>query len=188
MTSKAWQVSVINPILCRRVQPLTGPYSESVRCALHVLWMPSQGEYVRMDNSECPVSNYKLRAQETTVSQRLRRASSVILSNRTRMEPPMNRDDCYSATHPSEHNSVHILKKSGRGRDFREADWRSRREKEGEKIGKGGRKSKNPELEERYLRGRSHEFPFLMPIPKVHGYGCPQVQPFHAGGCAAVRR
>lgn len=100
----------------------------------------------------------------------------------------MNRDDCYSATHASEHNSVHILKKSGRRRDTREIEWRDRREKEGEKIGKGKWGSKNPELEERYLRGRSHDFPFLMPIPKSHGYGCPQVQPCYAAGCAAVSR
>jgi len=100
----------------------------------------------------------------------------------------MNRDDCYSATHASDHNSVHILKKSWRMRGLREAEWRKRREREGEKIGKGKWKSKDTELEERYLRGRSHEFPFSMPITKTYGYGCPRLQPSHAGGCAAVRR
>jgi hypothetical protein len=98
----------------------------------------------------------------------------------------MNRDDCYSATHPSEHNSVHILDRSDLGRDIREVEWRKRREKEGEKIGKGKRRGKNTELEERYMRGRSHDFPFLMPTPKSHGYGCPHVQPRYAAGCAAV--
>lgn len=97
----------------------------------------------------------------------------------------MDRDDCYSATHPSEHNAVHIIGKSARARDLREAEWRRRREKEGEKIGKGKR-SKNAELEERYLRGRSHEFPFLMPVPKAHGYGCPHAQRSYAPACVAV--
>ena len=102
------------------------------------------------------------------------------------MEPPMNRDDCYSATHPSEHNSVHILDRSDLGRDIREVEWRKRREKEGEKIGKGKRRGKNTDLEERYMRGRSHDFPFLMPTPRAHGYGCPHVQPRYVAGCAAV--
>ena len=97
----------------------------------------------------------------------------------------MNRDDCYSATHPSEHNAVHIIGKSACGRDHREAEWRRRREKEGEKIGKGKR-NKNAELEERYLRGRSHDFPFLMPVPKIHGYGCPHAQRSYTPACAVV--
>jgi len=98
----------------------------------------------------------------------------------------MNRDDCYSATHPSEHNSVHIIGRSERRRNAREIEWRKRREKEGKKIGKGKGKSKNAELEERYLRGRSHDFPFLMRVPKTHGYGCPHVQKAYAAGCAVV--
>lgn len=125
--------------------------------------------------------------QGSTVGERLARAGSAIFSSRSRMEPPINRDDCYSATHPSEHNSIHVIGRSGRGRKFREAEWRRRREKEGEKIGKGKRRSKSTELEERYLRGRGHDFPFLMPVPKAFGYGCPHVQQSWAGGCAVVR-
>jgi len=121
------------------------------------------------------------------MGQRLARVGSVINSKRDRMEPPMNRDDCYSATHPSEHNSVHIIGtgRSGGKRKLRETEWGKRREREGEKIGKGKWKSKNAELEERYLRGRSHDFPFSMPVPKTPGYGCPHVQRSHPGGCAA---
>ena len=100
----------------------------------------------------------------------------------------MNREDCYSATHASEHSSVYILKRSQRGRGAREIEWRRRREREGEKIGKVGWRNKNAELEERYLRGRDHDFAFLMPVLKTCGYGCPRVQAYYAAGCAAVRR
>ena len=99
----------------------------------------------------------------------------------------MNRDDCYSATHPSEHNSVYIIDRSELKRNIREAEWRKRREKEGRKVGKGTWRSKDTELEERYLRGRTHDFPFMMPAPTTYGYGWPSVQPCHAVGCAAVR-
>jgi len=124
--------------------------------------------------------------QEVTVGQRLARVGSAILPGRNRMEPPMNRDDYYSATHPSDHNSVYIIDKSGPKRDTRETEWGRRRGKEGERVGKGTRRSKNADLEERYLRGRAHEFPFSMPAPTTYGYGWPCVQPCHAAGCAAV--
>ena len=147
--------------------------------------MSPQGGYVTMV-ARVKYLIVRCVTKETSTRQRLARASSTILSSRSRMEPPMNRDDCYSATHPSEHNSVLILNKSRR--TARETEWRRRREREGEKIGKGKWKSKDTELEERYLRGRSHDFPFMIPVTKNYGYGCPRVQQNHPGGCAAVRR
>lgn len=124
--------------------------------------------------------------QEVTVGQRLARASSGILSSRHRMEPPISRDDCYAATHPSDHNSTFVFGRSAWKREYRQAEWRRRREKEGEKIGKGKRGGKQTEIEERYLRGRDHEFPFSLPVSKVHGYGCPHVQQKYAPACAVV--
>jgi hypothetical protein len=125
--------------------------------------------------------------QGTSVGQRLARASSVIFSNRSHMELPMSRDDCYAATHPSEHNSVFILARSGWRRELRQTEWRRRREKEGEKIGKGKRADKDIETEERYLRGRDHEFPFSSPVTSARGYGCPHEQERWIGACAVVR-
>ncbi|KAF9646512.1 hypothetical protein BDM02DRAFT_3008899 [Thelephora ganbajun] len=122
--------------------------------------------------------------KEITVAQRLSRVGSAILPSRNRVEPPTKRDDCYAATHASEHNSVHIVGRSERGRNYRVVQWGRRREKEGERIGKGKWGSKDAELEERYLRGRSHDFPFLSPVSKAHGYGCPHVQRAYNATCA----
>jgi hypothetical protein len=112
--------------------------------------------------------------------------NSTILSNRDNMEPPMNRDDCYAATHPSEHNSVFITGRSGWRRELRWTQWGRRREKEGEKVGKGKRTAKDNEVEERYLRGLDHEFPFSSPVTKTHGYGCPHEQKIYSAACAVV--
>lgn len=126
-------------------------------------------------------------AQESTFGQRLARATTVISSNLAHMDPPMSRDDCYAATHPSEHNSVFVIGRSGYRRKMRQTQWEKRREKDAEKIGKGGRTRKDRETEDRYLRGRDHEFPFSSPVPKTHGYGCPHAQKSYASACAAVR-
>lgn len=122
--------------------------------------------------------------KEVTVGQRIARASSGILSSRHRMEPPIRRDDSYAATHPSDHNSIFVLGRSAWRREVRQIEWGKRREKEGEKIGKGKRGGKDTEIEERYLRGRDHEFPFSLPVSRVHGYGCPHVQQSYIPACA----
>ncbi|KAF9779250.1 hypothetical protein BJ322DRAFT_450903 [Thelephora terrestris] len=122
----------------------------------------------------CPV-------KDIGVGERLVRALS---SRPRRIDPPTNRDDCYAATHPSEHNSVFVIGRSGLKRTLQQAEWRRRRDEEGQKIGKGKRVGKGTEVEERYMRGRDHEFPFSSPVPKVHGYGCPHAQNTHRGACA----
>lgn len=122
--------------------------------------------------------------QETSVGQRLARAGSVIFSNRQHMKPPVNRDDCYAATHPSEHNSVFVIGRSERKRELRQGEWEKWRKEEGEKIRNGSTVGKHSE---RYLRGRDHEFAFLSPVKKSHGYGCPHVQKSYASACAVVR-
>lgn len=187
ITSKAWQVSIISMTFSQWIISLSKPLEDSVRGSLYVLWMSSAGEYAVTNSGKPVILIINCINQEATVGQRLARAGSVILPSRNRMEPPVDRDDCYSATHPSEHNSVYIIDRSGPTRDVREAEWRRRREKEGEKVGKGTRRSKNTGLEERYMRGRIHDFPFTMPVPTTCGYGWPCVQLRHAAGCAAVR-
>lgn len=99
----------------------------------------------------------------------------------------MNRDDCYAATHPSEHNSVFVIGRSGQRRGLRQAEWKRRREEESGKLGKGKRGGKDIETEERYMRGRDHEFPFSSPIPKSHGHDCPHAQKSYVAACAVVR-
>lgn len=121
--------------------------------------------------------------QDITVGGRLTRA---ILSRRHRIDPPMNRDECYAATHSSEHNSVFIIGKSGRRHSLQQAEWRRRREEEGGKTGKGKRVGKDTEVEERYIRGRGHDFPFSSPIPNSHGYGCPHAKMAYFALCAVV--
>lgn len=140
--------------------------------------MSCEGKY-RIKDCSKPLINHV--QQETTVGQRL----SAIFSDHHHMEPPMSRDDCYAATHPSEHNSVFIIGRSGRGRNQRQTEWERRREKEGEKIGKGKRAGKESEIEG-YLRGRDHGFPFLSPVPKTHGYGCPHAHQSYTLACAVV--
>ena len=109
-----------------------------------------------------------------------------MLSTRHCMQPPMSRDDCYAATHPSDHNSVFIKGRSAWRRELRQVEWERRRVQEGKKVEKGKFWGKDAELEERYSRGQSHEYPFLSSAAKTPGYGCPHVQQAYAGSCAAV--
>ena len=140
--------------------------------------MSCEGKY-RVKDCSGPLIHHV--EQETTVGQRL----SAIFSDYHHIEPPISRDDCYAATHPSEHNSVFIIGRSGWRRNLRQTEWEKRREKEGEKIGKGKRAGKESEIEG-YLRGRDHGFPFLSPVPKAHGYGCPHAHKSYTSACAVV--
>ena len=54
--------------------------------------------------------------QGATVGQRLSRLTTLVLSHYQRMNPPMDREDCYSATHPSDHNSIFINSRLGKQR------------------------------------------------------------------------
>lgn len=101
--------------------------------------------------------------QDITLGGRLAR---MVSSRKDRIDPPMNRDDCYAATHSSEHNSVFIIGRSEYGRTRQQ----QQREKERRKLGLG------------------HEFPFSSPIPgqNDYGYGCPHAQQVYLLACAVV--
>lgn len=139
--------------------------------------MSREGKSTANDHNE-PLTHHV--EQELSVGQRL----SSFFSDRCEMPPPMSRDDSCAATHASEHSSIFLIGRSAWGRGMRQAEWGRRREKEGEKIGKGKR---GGDIGERYLRGRDHEYPFLPPVPKTHGYGCPHTKQYYAAACAVVR-
>ena len=52
MTSKAWQVSIIDLILDKRMGPLTGSLSDSIRGTLHVLWVSTTGKYTNTGGND----------------------------------------------------------------------------------------------------------------------------------------
>ena len=127
--------------------------------------------------------------QGTTVGQRLSRLSTLVLSPRPRMDPPMDRDDCFSVTHPSDHNSIFINSRMNKGRrEIRKSTWQRRRDRDGEKIrqSKGKAKKENKDLEERHARGQDHDAAFMVPVPLIYGYGYPYAYPVHPGSCAGV--
>ena len=111
----------------------------------------------------------------------------MILSHPHHVKPPINREDCYAATHPSEHNSVFVLARSGLRREIREEEWKRRKVEEEAKMWKGKQTGKGMETEERYFRTRDHEFPFSSPVTMAHGYGCPHEKECYRGACAVVR-
>ncbi|KAF9644170.1 hypothetical protein BDM02DRAFT_3175056, partial [Thelephora ganbajun] len=121
----------------------------------------------------------------TTVGQRLGKLSALIFSHRPRMDSPMDREDCYSATHPSDHNSVFINSRIGKQRrEVRKLTWKRRRDRDSQKIKESKGKIKNKELGERYARGHDHDAAFMVPVPLVYGYGYPFVYTPYPGLCA----
>ena len=127
--------------------------------------------------------------QGTTVGQRLSRLSALVLSPRPHIDPPMDREDCHSATHPSDHNSIFINSPLNKERrEMRKLTWQRRRDRDGEKLkgSKGKAKNKDRDLEERHARGQDHDAAFMVPVPLIYGYGYPYVYPLYPGSCAGV--
>ena len=125
--------------------------------------------------------------QGTTIGQRLGVLRRLVFPNNLRMDPPMDREDCYAVTHPSDHNSIFIGSQLGKQqREVRKLRWKRRRDRDGQKIKGSEGKAKDKDLEERYARGQDHEAAFMVPVPLAHGYAYPYVYPPYPGSCAGV--
>ena len=125
--------------------------------------------------------------QGTTIGQRLSKLTVFVLSRHQPMDPPIDREDCYSATHPSDHNSVFISSAVGKQRrDVRKRKWKRRRDRDGQKIEKSKGKVNDKNLQERHTRGQDHDAAFMVPVPLTYGYGYPWVYPAYPGMCAGV--
>jgi len=125
--------------------------------------------------------------QGATVGQRLSRLTTLVLSRYHRMDHPIDREDCYSATHPSDHNSIHINSRLAKQRrEVRRLRWKRRRDRDGEKNKRSKGKAKNKDFEERYARGQDHDPAFMVPVPLIYGYGYPWVYQSCPGLCAGV--
>jgi len=99
----------------------------------------------------------------------------------------MDREDSYSATHPSDHNSILIESEAHKQqRKVRKLKWQRRRERDGQTIRESKDKAKNRDLEERHARGEGHDSAFMIPVPLMYGYGCPFVYSPYPGSCAIV--
>ena len=107
------------------------------------------------------------------------------MSNRRSSINPPNRDDCFLATHPSDHNAVYVDTISHKGRQKRLSKTQKRRARDLEKLNHGKMDEKT------YNRGLDHNAAFLVPVPVYYGYGVPLAGCAGAGGgfgagCAAV--
>jgi len=101
--------------------------------------------------------------------------------------PPINREDCYSATHPSDHNSIFIDSGANKQRrEVRELKWQRRRNRDGQTIRESKDKAKNRDLEKRHARGEGHDSAFMVPVPLMYGYGYPFAYLPYTGSCAVV--
>jgi len=110
-----------------------------------------------------------------TIGQKLSKLTINLSSNKNPINPPP-RDDCFLATHPSDHNSVYIENISHSMRQKRAAKTQKRRERDLKKV-KDGKMT-----EEEYQRGAAHDTAFLVPIPFYYT----PIVPFYGGvGCAA---
>ena len=88
----------------------------------------------------------------------------------------MNREDCYPATDPSDHNSLFVYSRVDKQRhELRKLKRWQRRDRDGLKVqeSEGEAKSKDGDLEERYASGRGHDAAFMVPVPLIYGYGSP---------------
>ena len=108
------------------------------------------------------------------------------MSNRRSSINPPNRDDCFLATHPSDHNAVYVDTISHKGRQKRLSKTQRRRARDLEKLNHGKMDEKT------YNRGLDHNAAFLVPVPVYYGYGVPGAACAGVGGgfgpgCAAVR-
>ncbi|KAF9786260.1 hypothetical protein BJ322DRAFT_775798 [Thelephora terrestris] len=133
-----------------------------------------------MDYSRCGCS-----LPGTTLGQRLRRLRKKVLSHRPRAHPPMDPEDCYSASHPSDHNSVSMNARVRKQR--REAwkpRWQRRRNRDGQKIKNSKGQMQNGDLEERHPRGQDQDAaPVVAPLPLMYGYGYPYESSESHGMC-----
>lgn len=105
------------------------------------------------------------------------------------MNPPVDREDCYSVTHPSDHNSIFIDSPVNKQRrKARKHTLQRRRDRDGQKLegSKGKSKGGNDGLEARYTRGQGHAVAFMIAVPLISGYGYPYVYPSCPWSCAAV--
>ena len=143
---------------------------------------------VRPPSKESVRSNHSARTtQGTTIGQRLSKLTAFVLSRPQRMGPPIDREDCYSATHPSDHNSIFIDSSLGKQRrEVRELKWKRRRDRDGQRIAKAKGKANDKDLQERHARGQDHDAAFMVPVPLTYGYGYPWVYPPYPGLCAGV--
>ena len=92
----------------------------------------------------------------------------------------MDHEGCYSATDPSDHNSIFAYSRVDKQRrELRKLKRRRRRDRDGLKIqeSKGKAKSKDGDLKERYVRGQGHDAAFMVPVPLTYGYGSPYMYP-----------
>lgn len=125
--------------------------------------------------------------QGATVGQRFSKLTTLVLSRYHSMDPPIDREDCYSATHPSDHSSIHINSRLAKQRrKVRGLRWKRRRDRDDEKIKWSRGKAKNKDLEERCARGQNRDAAFMVPVPLIYEYGYPWVYPPCPGLCAGV--
>ena len=112
--------------------------------------------------------------QGATFGETLRRLRKIVLSHRPRVDPLADREGCYSATHPSDHNSVSIdFRVRKQRREAWKVRWQRRRNRDGQKIKNTNGKAKNRDLEERHERSQDQDAAIMLPLPLMHGYGYP---------------
>ena len=102
------------------------------------------------------------------------------------MDPPLvNHEDSYSATHPSDHNSVAIDSRHENIRRERRRDaWKCKRDEEKQKMEESTRKGKKKASKEIFERGQKHEAAFMVPVPLTYESAKPPH--FTVKLCAAV--
>ena len=109
------------------------------------------------------------------------RLSKSFFQKKSPIDPP-NRDDSLLATHPSDHNAVHVENVTRRVPEKLAYKPRKRRNWRLKKIKRGG-VSRGPT----YGGNDRHGLGFLVPVPIYYGYGHPSGIPRGSdGGCSAV--
>lgn len=101
------------------------------------------------------------------------------------MEP----QDCYSASHPSDHNSVSMHSRVRKQRrEVWKLKWQRRRNRDGQKIKNSKGKMQTRELEEIHPRplGQDHDTAVVAPLPLMQGYGYPYESSEDHGLCLGV--
>ena len=119
--------------------------------------------------------------QGETIGQKLSRLSVSFSPEKKSQITPPNRDDYLFATHPSDHNAVHVDGITHKAREKRNHKTRKRKDRELKKLKRGETDN------EVYERSQQHGLAFLVPVPLYYGYGCPSGVPCGPdGACAAV--
>ena len=101
--------------------------------------------------------------QGETIRQKLDHLSRLIMMSGPRPSfdfNPQGRPDCLLATHPSDHNAVHVKNFSNKGNE-RENKIQKRKKRDGKKS----------EQEKPSIKDFKHEDAFLVPVPTYYGYG-----------------